>query len=98
MKLFKNRRKRLDTLQVPTRRRLHVSHLEIGMYVCQIDRPWRQTDLLFQGLPLLKIDNINAVREHFDYVIVDDTRKVSLDQGEPLVPSAASGRVQRNMP
>jgi len=98
MKLFKNRRKRLDTLQVPTRRRLHVSHLEIGMYVCELDRPWRQTDFLFQGFPLLKIEHIHAVRERCDYVFVDDTRKVRLDQGELLVPSAAPGRVQRNLP
>src|SRR5690606_35436562 len=97
MKLFKNRRKRQSTA-VPTRRRLHVSHLELGMYVCELDRPWRQTDFLFQGFALLKAEHLHAVRERCDYVFVDDTRRVSLEQGAFLVPSAAPGRVKRNLP
>ena len=97
MKLFKNRRKRQYIL-VPTRRRLHVSHLELGMYVCELDRPWRQTDFLFQGFALLKAEHLHAVRERCDYVFVDDTRRVSLEQGAFLVPSAAPGRVNRNLP
>jgi len=98
MKLFKSRRKRQHTLQVPTRRRLHVSHLELGMYVCELDRPWRQTDFLFQGFPLLKVEHLQAVRQRCDYVFVDDTRRVSLDQGTFIMPSATPGRVKRDLP
>ena len=97
MKLFKNRRKRSETLQVPTRRRLHVGHLELGMYVCELDRPWRDTDFLFQGFPVLKTEHIHAVRQRCDYVFVDDTRRVKLDQGEFLALSAAPGRTARTL-
>lgn len=97
MKLFKSKRKRPDVVEVATKRRLHVSHLELGMYICELDRPWRQTDFLFQGFPLLKIEHIQAVRERCDYVFVDDTRRVMLDQGQVIVPSATPLRVTRTM-
>jgi len=88
MKLFKSKRKRPDAVEVATKRRLHVSHLELGMYICELDRPWRHTDFLFQGFPLLKLEHIQAVRERCDYVFVDDTRRVSLDQGQMIAPLA----------
>lgn len=97
MKLFKSKRKRPDVVEVATKRRLHVSHLELGMYICELDRPWRQTDFLFQGFPLLKLEHIQAVRERCDYVFVDDTRRVLLDQGQVIVPSATPLRVTRTM-
>jgi HD-GYP domain-containing protein (c-di-GMP phosphodiesterase class II) len=97
MKLFKSKRKRSDVAEVATRRRLHVSHLELGMYVCELDRPWRQTDFLFQGFPLLKLEHVHAVRERCDYVFVDDTRRVLIDQGQLIVPSATPLRVTRKM-
>jgi HD-GYP domain-containing protein (c-di-GMP phosphodiesterase class II) len=97
MKLFKNKRKRPDAVEVATKRRVHASHLELGMYICELDRPWRQTDFLFQGFPLLKLEHIQAVRERCDYVFVDDTRRVLLDQGQMIVPSATPLRVARKM-
>jgi HD-GYP domain-containing protein (c-di-GMP phosphodiesterase class II) len=97
MKLFKTKRKRPEVAEIATKRRLHVSHLELGMYICELDRPWRQTDFLFQGFPLLKLEHIHAVRERCDYVFVDDTRRVRIDQGQLIVPSATPLRVTRKM-
>ncbi len=97
MKLFRHRKKRPDTVQVATKRRLHVSYLELGMYICELDRPWRQTDFLFQGFPLLKPEHIQAVRERCDYVFVDDTRRVVLGEGQMVVPTATPLRVRRTM-
>lgn len=97
MKLFKQRKKRPDFIQVATKRRLHVSHLELGMYICELDRPWRHTDFLFQGFPLLKLEHIQSVRERCDYVFVDDTRRVTLDQGQMIAPLATPLRVARKM-
>lgn len=97
MKLFKTKRKRPEVVEITTKRRLHVSHLELGMYICELDRPWRQTDFLFQGFPLLKLEHIQAVRERCDYVFVDDTRRVLIDQGQMIVPSATPLRVTRKM-
>ncbi|MBU1773795.1 MAG: HD-GYP domain-containing protein [Gammaproteobacteria bacterium] len=97
MKLFKTKRKRPEVVEIATKRRLHVSHLELGMYICELDRPWRQTDFLFQGFPLLKLEHIQAVRERCDYVFVDDTRRVPVDHGQMIVPSATPLRVTRKM-
>jgi len=97
MKLFRPKRKRPEVVEIATKRRVHVSHLELGMYICELDRPWRQTDFLFQGFPLLKQEHIQAVRERCDYVFVDDTRRVLIDQGQLIVPSATPLRVTRNM-
>lgn len=97
MKLFKSKRKRPDAVLVPTKRRLHVSHLELGMFICELDRPWHQTDFLFQGFPLLKPEHIQAVRERCDYVFVDDTRRVLVDQGQLVVPSATPLKVTRKL-
>ena len=95
--LFKSKRKRPDIVEVATKRRLHTSHLELGMYICELDRPWRQTDFLFQGFPLLKLEHILAVRERCDFVFVDDTRRVLIDQGQVVVPTATPLRVTRTM-
>ncbi|HAW38572.1 MAG TPA: HD-GYP domain-containing protein, partial [Pseudomonas sp.] len=38
-----------DTLVVPTRRRVAVANLELGMFVCELDRPWSETNFAFQG-------------------------------------------------
>ncbi len=52
-----------DTLVVPTRRRVAVANLELGMFVCELDRPWSETNFAFQGFPLLTPDEMRAVRE-----------------------------------
>ena len=97
MKLFKTKRKRPEVVEIATKRRLHVSHLELGLYICELHRPLRQTGFLFQGFPLLKLEHIHAVRERCDYVFVDDTRRVLIDQGQMIVPTATPLRVTRKM-
>ena len=72
-----------DTLVVPTRRRVAVANLELGMFVCELDRPWSETNFAFQGFPLLTPDEMRAVRECCLYVYVDDTRRVRLQHGAP---------------
>lgn len=72
-----------DTLVVPTRRRVAVANLELGMFVCELDRPWSETNFAFQGFPLLTPDEMRAVRECCLYVYVDDTRRVRLKHGAP---------------
>ncbi len=59
-----------------TRRQIRAADLELGMYVCELDRPWSQTPFLFQGFPLLTIADLEAVQQICDYVYVDETRRV----------------------
>jgi len=60
-----------------------VANLELGMFVCELDRPWSETNFAFQGFPLLTPDEMRAVRECCLYVYVDDTRRVRLQHGAP---------------
>jgi putative nucleotidyltransferase with HDIG domain len=45
--------------------------LEVGMYVCDLDRPWSETPFLFQGFELLNSDDLNVVRQLCNHVYVD---------------------------
>ena len=84
MKLTSKSGKHIDTLLVPTRRRVAVARLELGMYVCELDRPWNETNFAFQGFPLLKPAEIHALRNCCEYVYVDDTRRVRLQDDTPV--------------
>ncbi|TLX61983.1 HD-GYP domain-containing protein [Stutzerimonas nosocomialis] len=95
MKLFRKLRKRPDTTLVMTKRRVDVARLELGMYVCELDRPWSETTFLFQGFPLLRLSDLNAVRKRCDYVYVDDTRRVALNPIEQSAPVALKPTARR---
>ena len=84
MKLTSKSGKHIDTLLVPTRRRVAVARLELGMYVCELDRPWNETNFAFQGFPLLTPGEIRALRNCCEYVYVDDTRRVRLQHEAPV--------------
>lgn len=60
-------------------RKIHVSELNAGMYVCAPDRPWLETPFLFQGFWIRNQSDIDAVRHVCNYVYVDAQR--SLDPG-----------------
>ncbi|WP_226685925.1 MULTISPECIES: HD-GYP domain-containing protein [Stutzerimonas stutzeri subgroup] len=84
MKLTSKSGKHIDTLLVPTRRQVAVARLELGMYVCELDRPWNETNFAFQGFPLLTPGEIRALRNCCEYVYVDDTRRVRLQHEAPV--------------
>lgn len=84
MKLTSQSGKHIDTLLVPTRRQVAVARLELGMYVCELDRPWNETNFAFQGFPLLTPGEIRALRNCCEYVYVDDTRRVRLQHEAPV--------------
>lgn len=60
-------------------RRMSVTELCIGMFVCRLDRPWEETPFALQGLKLASNDDIEAVRAHCDYVYIDARREVAPD-------------------
>lgn len=59
-----------------TRRQIQVNALELGMYVCELDRPWDKTPFLFQGFPLLTLADVEAVQQICQFVYIDETRRV----------------------
>ncbi|MGR8934162.1 MAG: HD-GYP domain-containing protein [Gammaproteobacteria bacterium] len=54
--------------------KIDVGELRIGMYVCELDRPWLETNFWFQGFELKTIDEINAVKKTCRYVYIDTSK------------------------
>ncbi len=51
--------------------RVEAHHLEIGMYVCELDRPWLGTGFMFQGFRVESDAQLNKLRQTCDFVFVD---------------------------
>lgn len=78
---------------------IEVSQLRIGMYVCDLDRPWRETSFLFQGFEIREQEQIDALRKYCRTVTIlrvetgysiDSQRKRALAQ--ETVPSLIASR------
>lgn len=42
--------------------KIPADNLEIGMYVTRLDRPWTEIPVLFQGMTISSIDDIELLR------------------------------------
>lgn len=69
--------------------KIDVADLQIGMYVCELDRPWLESPFLFQGFLLEGEENIEEVRKVCEYVYVDPER--SHDSVQSKLISQAAG-------
>ncbi len=56
------------------KKKIDVGVLEVGMYVCDLDRPWQDSPFLFQGFPLKTIEDIEDVRKVCKFVYIDVER------------------------
>ncbi|MFQ5937572.1 MAG: HD-GYP domain-containing protein, partial [Acidiferrobacterales bacterium] len=66
-------------------RKLEVSKLEEGMYVCELDRPWRETAFLFQGFEITTPEELDLLRHYCKYVYVDgDQPKTAYSRRQPI--------------
>lgn len=82
----------MTEIRLLSKRKLDVSQLELGMFVCEVDRPWSETPFLFQGFPLLTREDLQAVRNCCQFVYVDEYRRVILQLGSREVESPAPAR------
>ncbi len=71
--------------------RIPVGQLALGMYVCELDRPWQETPFLFQGFRIRHAQEIVLLAEVCQFVWVDAKRSVGLQQqvSENLLAVAA---------
>ena len=53
------------------KKKLDVEHLEIGMYITGLDRPWLGTPFLFQGFEIRTEKEIAQLRQFCKYVYID---------------------------
>jgi len=49
---------------------LHRNELRMGMYVAELDKPWEQTDFMFQGFRLNTRELLESVQAESEYVLV----------------------------
>lgn len=54
-----------------TTRKLDVQELKLGMYVRELDRPWRETPFLFQGFEIRSENEIQELRRYCQHVYID---------------------------
>lgn len=48
-----------------------VSGLSVGMYVCELDRPWLDTPFVFQGFEIKSLNEIDTIAQHCEFVYVE---------------------------
>jgi putative nucleotidyltransferase with HDIG domain len=71
------------------RTKVAVDELKCGMYVSALDRPWRETPFLFQGLEITDDAQLAELRQHCQYVYIDDAYESGAGTG---APKPSSGR------
>ncbi len=71
--------------------RVDCDKLKIGMFVCDLDRPWLESPFMLQGFLIEDIEDIDALREVCEFVYVDKVvdgsqgaRIMSMMSGEGL--------------
>lgn len=53
-------------------KKVSVSDLKIGMFVCQLDRDWLETPFLIQGFHIEEEDDIDVIAEYCEFVFIDE--------------------------
>ena len=59
-----------------------VSGLKIGMYVCELDRPWLETPFILQGFTLESQEDIDTVSEYCEFVYIEQNEDNWLEAEE----------------
>ncbi|TDY00543.1 HD-GYP domain-containing protein [Thiohalophilus thiocyanatoxydans] len=72
-------------------KKIRSDHVEIGMYVSSLDRPWVETPFLFQGFVINDQNDIDELCRHTQhvYVVVPD-EEIQLTRREPNQPEASA--------
>jgi HD-GYP domain-containing protein (c-di-GMP phosphodiesterase class II) len=72
-------------------RRMNVADLQIGMFVCRLDRPWEDTPFPLQGVELNSREDIDTLRRLCQVVYVDARCLVTYDPHRALTRTELSG-------
>lgn len=62
------------------KRKIDISELRKGMYVCDLDRPWLESPFLFQGFLVNSDTELDEMRELCQFVYIDPERAVTTDE------------------
>ncbi len=80
------------TITENTKTLVPVSGLKIGMYVCELDRPWLETPFILQGFKITSLDEIETISEHCEFVYIEGTVHEWLAAQERNTTSSTSTR------
>lgn len=72
-------------------RLVSVADLQIGMFVCRLDRPWEESPFPLQGIELNTPEDIESLRRLCHVVYIDARRTVSYDPRRALTRTDLSG-------
>lgn len=61
--------------------------LRVGMYVCELDRPWLETPFLLQGFQITSDADIEALMRYCEHVFIDLRRTRIINTKYDAVPS-----------
>lgn len=81
--------KQKRTVQIP------VSGLKVGMYVCELDRPWLETPFILQGFAIRSVADIDEIARHCKTVYVEVSEDTWLPAQEREVKETLSQRLNR---
>jgi len=64
--------------------KMPVTGLQVGMYVCELDRPWLETPFLMQGFLIENLDDISVIQDICEYVYIEAVRDTYIPPEETL--------------
>jgi putative nucleotidyltransferase with HDIG domain len=65
------------------KKKVAVDELKKGMYVSELDRPWRETPFVFQGFEIIDDAQLAELKQHCQYVYIDDEYEGDADARTP---------------
>jgi putative nucleotidyltransferase with HDIG domain len=76
-------------------KKVDVRDLRIGMYVSEIDRPWRETPFLFQGFEITTQEELDQLRQLCKHVYIETNPGYTLSSParRPVRPAAPAAAV-----
>jgi putative nucleotidyltransferase with HDIG domain len=60
-------------------KKIHANDIQQGMYIYQLDRPWIETPFMFQGFEVKTDEQIQELRRHCQWVIIDTEKGADFD-------------------
>ncbi|MBS1213683.1 MAG: metal-dependent phosphohydrolase, subdomain [Proteobacteria bacterium] len=66
--------------------KLPVEDLHVGMFVCELDRPWLETPFLLQGFEIRSDKDIEALRRYCRFVYIDVLRTRTVEMTIEALP------------
>lgn len=66
------------------KRKIDISLVRKGMYVVELDRPWRETPFLFQGFEITTDDELAELQKHCKHIHIDIEQGVDVDPQDRL--------------